>query len=373
MRIGFDAKRAFFNFSGLGNYSRNTIRQLGRRFPDNELYLYIPKQKGMIENPGFRYHKLVYPSSRTGRNFPSFWRSYWLCKPLERDGIELYHGLSNEIPFGIHKHEIRSVVTIHDLIFLRYPQWYSPVDRYIYTRKARYACRYAGRIIAISEQTRSDIVEFFGIPDEKIDVVYQGCDPEFYRERGEENKTEVREKYGLPPEYLLYVGTIEPRKNLLQVVRAIHENSISFPLVVIGRPTSYARLVRKYISGHGMKHIYFLENVPNEDLPALYQMAEIFIYPSRFEGFGIPILEALSSGIPVITTKGGCFAEAGGRHSIYIDPDQPEEIAASIRRIIEDTRLHREMSDKGRRHADRFRDETIAAAIMNVYLKTIED
>ena len=107
--------------------------------------------------------------------------------------------------------------------------------------------------------------------------------------------------------------------------------------------------------------------MPNEDLPALYQMAEIFIYPSRFEGFGIPILEALNSGTPVITSKGSCFPEAGGPHSLYIDPDQPQEIAESIRKILEDPGLARQMSEMGKKHAERFREETMVAAIMDVY------
>ena len=153
MRIGFDAKRAFFNFSGLGNYSRNTIRQVSSAFSENTYYLYIPREKGKIENQVLKNQYPVYPSSLGGRKFPSLWRSFWLKNALESDGIDLYHGLSGEIPFGIHKHKIRTIVTIHDLIFIRYPQWYKFIDREIYIRKARYACERSDRIIAISEQT----------------------------------------------------------------------------------------------------------------------------------------------------------------------------------------------------------------------------
>ena len=371
MRIGFDAKRAFFNFSGLGNYSRNTIRQLGLHFPENEYYLYIPWQKVEIGNQNLPNQQQVYPASWTGRNFSSFWRTCWLSKALIRDGIDLYHGLSNEIPFGIHNYNVRSVVTIHDLIFLRYPQWYKPIDRAIYTRKTRYACNTAGRIIAISEQTKNDIMEYYGIHPDRIEVVYQGCDPGFYAKLKEERKNVLREKYGLPSQYLLNVGTIEPRKNLLQIIKALHIASLRIPLVVIGRATAYAEIVKRYISDHLMEHIYFLENVPKDDLPALYQMAVIFIYPSRFEGFGIPILEALSSGTPVITSRGGCFPEAGGSHSIYVDPDKPEEIAESIRKITEDDKLKKHMSEMWIKHAEKFSDGIIASGIMDVYKKII--
>ncbi len=371
MRIGFDAKRAFFNFSGLGNYSRNTIEYLGTRYPENDYYLYIPKRRYKIPNGEFDRHTLVYPESAAGKCFSSLWRSYWLGGKLHRDGIDLYHGLSNEIPFDLPRPGVSSVVTIHDLIFLRYPEWYQPVDRLIYARKARHACRNADRIIAISKQTGSDIQEFMGTPAEKIDVVYQGCDPVFYSSVKEAARQELKSKYGLPSSYLLYVGTIEPRKNLLRILEALETGPVDVPLVVIGRETPYIHTVRRYIRERSMKHILFLSNVPNEDLPGLYQMAEIFIYPSRFEGFGIPILEALSSGIPVITSTGGCFAEAGGKHTVYIDPDRPEELAEAIQKILGDKTLQEQMRKAGVAHAKNFRDEIIAENIMQVYRKVL--
>ena len=371
MRIGFDAKRAFFNFSGLGNYSRNTIRQLGVNYPDHDYFLYTPRQKGRILNQVLDNQQVVYPESRMSSYLSSLWRSYWLGSQLEKDGINLYHGLSNEIPFGIHKYDVRSVVTIHDLIFLRFPQWYKFIDRKIYTRKSRYACENADRIIAISRQTKSDIIEYLGIPSDRIDVVYQGCDPAFYHKLEKSDKKKVLDKYGLPSSYLLNVGTIEPRKNLLQIVKAIHTGSVSVPLVVIGRPTAYAGSVKQYIADNLLEHIYFLENVPSEDLPALYQGAEVFIYPSTFEGFGIPILEALSSGTPVITSKGGCFPEAGGESTLYIDPDHPGEISAAILKILDDSGLRKSMSEKGSQHAEKFSNDIIAGGIMDVYKKLL--
>ncbi len=371
MRIGFDAKRAFFNFSGLGNYSRNIIRYLGKKFPEHDYFLYIPKRKFSIRNGESGKHNLVYPQSWAGKNFSSLWRSYWLGKKLESDGIDLYHGLSNEIPFDMPRPDVRSVVTIHDLIFLRFPEWYNSIDRCIYTKKARHSCHEADRIIAISEQTRSDIQEFFGISPDKIDVVYQGCDPAFYSQVNDEEKIRLTEKYALPPAYLLYVGTIEPRKNLLSIVQAMHMGSLDIPLIIIGRPTHYLEKVRKFIGEHSMKNVSFLQNVPNEDLPGLYQMAEVFIYPSRFEGFGIPILEALSSRTPVITSTGSCFAEAGGKSSAYVDPDKPGELAETIRKILDDKELQNTMSTEGYAHALQFTEDIIAENIMQVYRKVL--
>ncbi len=371
MRIGLDAKRAFFNYSGLGNYSRNTIRHLASSFPEHQYYLYIPKRVRSIRNGEFEKHQLVYPESWAGRKFSSLWRSYWLGRRLESDGINLYHGLSNEIPFDMPRPSVRSVVTMHDLIFLRYPEWYNPIDRKIYTRKARHACNRADRIIAISRQTSSDIQDFIGISPEKIDVVYQGCDPMFYSPANDMDKSRLADKYKLPSSFLLYVGTIEPRKNLLRILEAMHLDSLDIPLIVIGRATPYLEKVRQFIREKSMKNILFLKDVPNEDLPGIYQMAELFIYPSRFEGFGIPILEALSSKTPVITSTGGCFSEAGGTSSEYVDPDKPEELASTILKILDSSELRDRMKNEGFEHALRFTDDIIAENIMKVYRKVL--
>jgi glycosyltransferase involved in cell wall biosynthesis len=227
------------------------------------------------------------------------------------------------------------------------------------------------RIIAISQQTCSDIQEFLGIEEEKIDVIYQGCDPVFYSVVEKSVKEKLKEKYSLPGNYLLSVGTIEPRKNLLKIVQALHLDSIDIPLLVIGRPTPYLEQVKRFIRENSVPNIQFLSNVPNEDLPGLYQMADIFLYPSKFEGFGIPILEALSSRTPVITSTGSCFAEAGGKSSLYVHPDEPEELAKSIRKILDDSSLRENMRRAGFEHAMRFTEDIIADNIMEVYMKAI--
>jgi glycosyltransferase involved in cell wall biosynthesis len=373
MRIGLDAKRAFFNYSGLGNYSRNIIKYLCVFYPENEYLLYVPHKSSALSFQDFPCQKIIYPEGILSGTFPSVWRSYLLPGKLNSDRIDLYHGLSNEIPFGIHKYNIKSIVTIHDLIFLRYPEWYNSIDRKIYRIKTLYSCRNANRIIAISNQTKSDIEEFYKISPEKIDVVYQGCDPQFYIESPQSRKEEILKKYNLSPGYLLSVGTIEKRKNLLNVVKAIHEGRIDRPLVAIGRQTSYAKAIKDYIDLHQVKNIRFLENVPGEDLPSIYQMASLFIYPSIFEGFGIPILEALYSKVPVITTSGGCFHEAGGEHSLYVNPENIKQIADSIKKILENNDLRLKMIIKGYDHALKFNDKAIANNTYKIYKTVMED
>jgi len=371
MILGFDAKRAFFNRSGLGNYSRSTINLLSENFSANKYYLYSPKIRKSIDYKINSNVEICLPDSVFGKLVPHLWRSSGITSQLKRDGIQLFHGLSNEIPSGLDKANIPSVVTIHDLIFLRYPDFYKSHDRKIYLYKFDSACKRADRIIAISEQTKTDIVEFLGIDQAKIDVVYQGCDERFYKAESDIRKKEIITKYSLPSQYILSVGTIEERKNLLNVVKALHSHNIDIPLVVVGRETAYADEVKNFIADNQVENIHFLANVPMNDLPGLYQMAEIFMYPSVFEGFGIPILEALNSKVPVVTSLGSCFPEAGGKSSIYVNPSEPEEIADAIIRILTNNQLKQNMVIDGYLHAQQFRQDKVAQNLMRVYKKLI--
>jgi len=176
MHVGFDAKRAFHNQTGLGNYSRDVLRLLVRHRPGHRYTAYTPPAEGLELGPGITVRG---PDRPLGRLAPSLWRVAGLAAQARREGVDLFHGLSNELPLGIERTGLRSVVTIHDLIFERFPELYPPVDRRIYRWKFRSATRRADRIIAISRQTRDDLVDLFGVDPARIRVVYQGCHPAF--------------------------------------------------------------------------------------------------------------------------------------------------------------------------------------------------
>jgi glycosyltransferase involved in cell wall biosynthesis len=371
MRIGFDAKRAFFNLSGLGNYSRTLITQLCRLFPENDYYLFSPKENQITAAFPPKNTQTIHPSSFPFKQLPSIWRSVYMGKAISNHKIQIFHGLSNELPLDIKKSNARSIVTIHDLIFLRYPNLYKRTDRTIYRLKFKQSCLLADDIVAVSEQTKSDIIHYFDIRPEKIHVIYQGCSPLYYEKADDKVKTIIREKHSLPLDYMLYVGTIEERKNLLQLIKARHENKISLPLVVIGRTTPYFVKVRDYITQNNIQDIIFLKTLPQEELPVIYQMAELFVYPSSFEGFGIPILEALNSGIPVIAGNGSCMQETGGPHSIYVNPMQTGEISEAINHILNNPVLKTKMIEEGYKHAMLFREDRTANEMMKLYQKLI--
>jgi len=373
MRIGFDAKRAFNNFSGLGNYSRYIISNVCRFYPENDCILYTPEipENGLFQEPEGAVVKK--PRTWIGKYARSYWRSFRLIHWLGKDAVDIYHGLSNELPYGIHRTPIRSVITIHDLIFLEHPELYKPFDRYVYKKKVEYGARAANRIIAVSGQTKQDIMRFLNVEESRIRIVYQGCNRQFYSRVSEEGRKQARHQFNLPSSYLLYVGTIEERKNLLKVVQAMHHGKIDVPLVVVGRKTSYFNQVKSYIEQHGMDRVQFLEQVQSSDLPAIYQGSRGFIYPSSYEGFGIPILEALNSGVPVITSRGGCLEETAGKGGIFINPEDREEMIHAIRQVLENTTLRERMIREGRDHALLYREEQTIPSLYNVYLECLND
>lgn len=375
MKIGFDAKRAFTNTSGLGNYSRFTITSLVELFPQNEYFLYTPKRHELFRDLYTPYNNVrVVEPQGIWRKLSSLWRVFQLASEVKHQQLDIFHGLSNELPANISKHVPRAVVTIHDLIYLRYPELFKPADRLIYDKKFRSACRQAHRIVAISEQTKNDIVEFFGTDPAKIEVIYQDCDPVFHHPCDAETLKRIKHNYRLPDNYLLCVGTLEPRKNQLNLLKAWHESGADLELVFIGKKTKYADSLKAYIAQHKLDaRVHFMPYIPFQELPAFYQMATVFAYPSIFEGFGIPIVEALNSGVPVITSKGSCFSEAGGEAAIYIDPDNVQELAAAIARVGQSVTLRQQMVQQGYQHALKFRPEHTITQLHTLYHRLLEN
>lgn len=372
MRIGFDAKRAFNNYSGLGNYSRYIISNICRFYPENECFLYTPKiaDAALFNEPA---GTIIGRPGGFWKKSGSLWRTFRLSQRLNEDGIDLYHGLSNELPHGIQKSRAKSVITIHDLIFMEHPELYGSINRNIYEKKVRSGTRVASRVIAASEQTKQDIIRFLNVDEKRIRVVYQGCHRQFYNRVSEENMQNTSQRFALPSEYLLYVGTIEERKNLLKIVQALHHGNIDFPLVVVGRKTAYFNQVKQFIEQTGLSNVYFLDQVQASDLPAIYQGSSGFIYPSSYEGFGIPVLEALNSGVPVITSRGGCLEETAGKGGLLIDPNDQDEMIQAIRQVLETSALRDRLIREGGAHALKFREEQTIPSLYNVYLECMHD
>lgn len=368
MNIGYDAKRAFLNNTGLGNFSRWLIKTTAAHYPENTYLLYTPKLKPNKWRNFFDVFSNIKIITPAGKYLTALWRSKGVVSELKKDGIDIYHGLSYELPLGIGNSGVRSVVTVHDLIFLRFPQYYGFINRLIYTAKTKRACKVAHKVIAISQRTKDDLVELLNIPANKIEVIYQGCAPEFSETRSDANKAAVKLKYNLPDEFILSVGTIEERKNLMLLAKALLYLKTAIPVVVVGKATHYLDEVKAFLAANNLTgRMLFKHEVNFDDLPAIFQSAALFVYPSRYEGFGIPILEALVSSIPVIAATGSCLEEAGGEHSRYVGPDDEQGLARQINEVLNDDELRQQMIKEGLIYAERFEARTLAAQLMNIY------
>ena len=361
--IGYDAKRIVRNGTGLGNYGRTLVNDIAQQDRQMDLRLYAPDKgrdelRGQIvaqDNVSFCYpHDSALPFSK------AWWRTKGIVKDLLHDGVQIYHGLSGELPFGISKTNIRSVVTIHDLIFLRHPEFYHWLDTKIYTWKFLQAIKEADHIIAISECTKRDIMEFGDVDESQISVIYQSCAPRFKKEEVRGKKEENR--------YILSVGSIEARKNILLAVKALPYLPDDLQLIVVGRHTKYTDEVLDYVRRHQLEHrVKILHGVKDEELPDLYAGAEAFVYPSVYEGFGIPIIEAISTGLPVVACTGSCHEEAGGPDNLYVAPDDAEGMAAAIRQMLRGAEGREERILRSQAYIRRFEGQNVAQQVIDLY------
>lgn len=364
--VGIDAKRIVRNGTGLGSYGRTLVNDLIRLGDDDmSLRLYAPdegRDELRTQIIGDGNVQFCYPEGHPSAIRKAYWRSHGIIKDLVRDGVNVYHGLSGELPTGLHKAGIKSVVTIHDLIFMRHPEYYHWIDTKIYEWKFRQALREADCIIAISERTRQDILELGGEEyADRIKVIYQSFAPQFSMDISSEKKAEVRERYKLPQRFILNVGTIERRKNLALAAEAVELLPQDIHLVAVGRQTSYANELPK------SDRLHLLGGITNRDLAVIYSLAEAFVYPSRYEGFGIPIIEAIAAGLPVVACTGSCLEEAGGPDSRYVGPDDVIGMAEALKMSLRGSRGRQERIRRSREYIRRFEGNDVAAQVAELY------
>jgi glycosyltransferase involved in cell wall biosynthesis len=379
MQIGFDGKRAFQNKTGLGNYIRSLIPILVEHYPQHHYTLFAPKKTNLFDNTVFNNVDVITPSGSMGRRLPSWWRNRGMVKDIAASKMDLYHGVSNELPKGIEKIAVKKVVTIHDLIFERHPETYNWDERYVHRWKVKAACKAADAVIAISLQTKNDLIDFYKVPAEKIHICYQSCNPIFNQIISIEEKKIVQQRYHLPENYFLFVSSIAPRKNLIAVCKAMAlvKDKMNIPLVVIGNGKKEKDEVKHFMFENGMAdRLILLNELPQSkeqsfvtaaDFPAIYQQALALVYPSIFEGFGAPLLEALCSGLPVISSNASCLPEVGGDAALYFAPHDHAQLAQHMLAVATDNNLRTHLKEKGFIQAQHFTTDKYAASIMQVY------
>jgi glycosyltransferase involved in cell wall biosynthesis len=365
MIIGYEAKRVFHNRSGLGNYARSLIKILAHHTPENTYRLYNPSKGKIVFGDGMPNVTEVRPPVNN-KLLANLWRQKLVSMQAAKEGVQIFHGLSHELPADLKKNGVKSVVTIHDLIFMRYPHLYKWIDRKIYIKKVKLAVKRADKIVAISHQTKSDLMELLHVPQEKIEVIYQGCNAVFKKKIAEEEIEQIKANYSLPKEYILFVGTLEERKNVSLILEA--NLSLKLPIVLIGKHTKYWKKLVTKKKYQAIQSLVFSPTVSdNEHLAAIYQGAKVFVYPSQFEGFGIPVIEALHSHIPVITSNSSSLPEAAGKGSKLVDIQTAEPLKEAISVVWQSESLRKEMIEAGKEHIRQFSDTHIAKSWTSLY------
>jgi glycosyltransferase involved in cell wall biosynthesis len=358
------------NPTGLGNHARILANALMRDYADNDYLLFTPKAKDEFFHLLHGDFEMHFPMSQWARSFPALWRSYGITHDLLSSRIDLYHGLSNELPLNIHRAGIKTLVTIHDLIFLKHQEQYPWIDRQIYALKTKYAARHADRIIAVSQETKRDLIEMYAVPEQKIEVIYQSVDRQFYHKASDQDKATIAKRYKLPAKYILNVGSFFPRKNQIRLIEAYDriKDQIAEDLVLVGSEGHMLPAIRNLVEEKKLSpRVHIIADISSRDLPAVYQSASLFVFPSLFEGFGMPVLEALFSGTPVIASRGGAIAEAAGAGSAFVDPYDVEDISVRMLSVLTDDTLRTKMIASGYLHAQTMTDTVFAAKTMDVY------
>jgi len=362
MRIGFDAKRFFNNSSGLGNYSRNLLAALKKYSSDDEFILYTPSIKAGYQSLSEQY------LTRFSQSNKPLWRQFGIVKDLVKDRIDLYHGLSAELP-NISNKPIRSIVTIHDIIYERYPHYYSYFDRLIYRQKTKRAIQQADHVVTISQTTKDDLVEVYGLDSNKCSVIPVICNKKHSEILEGSKQKSILEKFQISHKYIFCLGKFERRKNQLRMLKAFHniKEELGLNLVLAGAKGDMLNEIQKYIEENELHDsVKLILSPSDEEVTALYQASEFFVFPSEYEGFGMPVLEAMLAGKVVVTSKNTSMQEIAGESGLYFEPESIVDMA----RVLLKTQDQELMSLKRNQIKNRlfeFSEEKIAKTYLNLY------
>lgn len=366
MKIGIDASRiARSEKSGTENYSLNLIKALAKIDQENYYVLYFNELPSFFEISQPNFASRVIPASR-------FWTQLRLATELVLHPVDLLFVPAHTLPV-LKRPGIRTVVTIHDLGAEYLANYHKYPDRIYLNWATRFAARFSDQIIAVSKATKADLRKRLGTDPRKINVVYEGVNREFYYKRDLAEVEIVRKKYGLRKKYLLFVGTIQPRKNLLRLIEAFAKTHLGLDLVLAGQTGwLYGEILAAPKKFRIEEKVKFLGFVPSEDLPALYSGATAFVFPSLYEGFGLPILEAMACGLPVLTSNLSSLPEIAGGAALEVDPYKISDIAQGLITITNKTNLRESLIAKGQERVANFSWEKTAQETLAVFEKVMK-
>ena len=369
MRIAIDARK--LRDYGIGTYIRNLLRHLARIDTSSEYVLIV--QPADIE--------IAADLGENFRTVPDWSRSYsireQLTIPLDlrREAVDLFHAPHYVLPPLT---PCKSVVTIHDCIHLRFPQYLPNRMGYVYARTSLWVATHrATRVLTVSETSKRDILRYFRVPESKIDVIYNALDERLGMTPTEEEVNQVRERYQLHDPFLLYAGNIKPHKNLERLIEAFNTlrrgGLEHVKLLIIGDEISKYASLRRAVHRHKLhKHVRFFGFVSDNTLASLYRLASAFVFPSLYEGFGLPPLEAMAAGTPVITSNVSSLPEVVGDAALLIDPYEPDEIAAAMRRVLTEPGLRDDLRARGLARVQTFSWDRSVRRVREIYGEVLD-
>jgi glycosyltransferase involved in cell wall biosynthesis len=367
MRIGIDVRITHYTRGGISNYTLRLLKALAALDADTDYCVLHSRKDHNPPLPAANFRLIACWTSSHHRL-----ERWTLGAELARLGLDLLHSPDFIPPaFGYR----RSVITVHDLNFLYYPQFLTPESRRYYNGQIAWAVRRADHILADSRATKTDLISMLSVEPEKVTVVHLAADPT-YRPLAEEDAQKIAVKYDLKPGYLLFVGTLEPRKNLLGLLQAYRllrdARTTDEPLVLVGgKGWLYDEIFERVEALHLTRHVRFLHDVPNADLPGLYSAAGLLTTPSFYEGFGLPALEAMSFGTPVVVSDRASLPEVVGEAGLLVNPDDPEDIANALGRVLTEEPLRAKMREQGLAQAARFTWDRAARETLAVYQEVL--
>lgn len=367
MNIAINTLSIRSKYTGIGVYTKNLIHALSKTDKHNRYFLCLNAENYddfAIEQANFENVLVRAPLKKY-----YLWEQFYLPVFIKKKRIDIIHGPRSVLPL---LSGAKSVVTIHDLAFIHFPEVirYSPINYWpVFVRRS--AIR-ADHIIAVSKNTKKDIIRLFDIPENRITVTYEGCGDHFKKVTDKSSLATLSERYGLPERFILYVGNIEPRKNLgilLQALILLMKNhSLELKLVIVGKKgwlySDFFKLIKQLYLENS---IVFTGYVEDKDLPGIYSLADVFVYPSKYEGFGLPLLESMACGTPVIASNTSSIPEIVGASGLLFSPNRPDELAACINQLVNDPGLRARLVQSGIERSKLFSWKKMAMETLQIY------
>lgn len=378
-RIGINASLLTFAHTyrnaGTSAYIYHLLQQLPALRSEHQFVVFTNANRD--EMAAGRAPSFSFVGSRLDTERPSrriLWEQTALPVQIERRHLDLIHGTLNVLPVA---RRVPGVVTIHDVAFLRFPERFLPAKRRYLTYLTRWSARGAKRVIASSENTRRDIVRLLGVPEERVRVIYLGVEDRLRQQVDPDAVERLREAHRLPESFFLYIGTLEPRKNLVRLLDAYgraRAAGVTWPLVLAGaRGWLYEEIFARVRELRLETHVRFPGYVLYEDLPLWYNAAGAFVYPSLYEGFGLPIAEAMACGCPVLTARNSSLPEVAGDAAILVDGEDVDALSRGLVQLADDTALRAALIERGRRQSAGFTWQRTAAEVLSVYDEVLRE